>query len=54
LRTSFRITEKLDDFGVHYIEGGMPGSNPRDVEYFRRVRKLPLSNALLVAFGKHA
>ena len=46
-----RITEKLDDFGVHYIEGGMPGSNPRDVEYFRRVRKLPLSNALLVAFG---
>ena len=46
-----RITEKLYDFGVHYIEGGMPGSNPRDVEYFRRVRKLPLSNALLVAFG---
>ena len=46
-----RITEKLDDFGVHYIEGGMPGSNPRDVEYFRRVRKLPLSNAVLVAFG---
>jgi len=46
-----RITEKLDDFGVHYIEGGMPGSNPKDIEYFKKIRKLPLSNAVLVAFG---
>jgi len=46
-----RIAEKLDDLGVQYIEGGMPGSNPRDLEFFRKVRKLPLSNAVLVAFG---
>ena len=46
-----RITEKLDDFGVHYIEGGMPGSNPKDIEYFKKIRKLPLSNAVMVAFG---
>ena len=35
-----RITEKLDEIGIHYIEGGWPGSNPRDAEYFRKVRKL--------------
>ena len=32
-----RITLKLDDLGVHYIEGGWPGSNPKDVEYFQKV-----------------
>ncbi|HMK55401.1 MAG TPA: citramalate synthase [Dissulfurispiraceae bacterium] len=46
-----RITEKLDNFGVHFIEGGMPGSNPRDAEFFRKVRKLRVSNATVVAFG---
>lgn len=46
-----RITEKLDELGVHYIEGGWPGSNPKDAEYFKKVRKLPLSNAVVVAFG---
>ncbi len=46
-----RITEKLDDLGVHYIEGGWPGSNPRDIDYFRKVRKLTLSNSRVVAFG---
>ena len=46
-----RITEKLDDIGIHYIEGGMPGSNPKDIEYFRKIRKLPLSHAVVVAFG---
>lgn len=46
-----RITEKLDEFGIHYIEGGWPGSNPKDAEYFRRVRKLSLSNSIVVAFG---
>jgi 2-isopropylmalate synthase len=46
-----RITEKLDELGVHYIEGGWPGANPRDVEYFRRVRKLDLSVSKVVAFG---
>jgi len=46
-----RITEKLDELGVHYIEGGWPGSNPRDIEYFKKVKKLRLKNSVLVAFG---
>src|SRR5512147_2955964 len=46
-----RITEKLDELGVHYVEGGWPGSNPRDVDYFRKVRKLSLTNAKIAAFG---
>ena len=46
-----RITEKLDLLGVHYIEGGWPGSNPRDIEYFKKVKKLKLENGLVVAFG---
>ena len=46
-----RITEKLDELGIHYIEGGWPGANPRDVEYFKKVRKLKLSNSQIVAFG---
>jgi 2-isopropylmalate synthase len=46
-----RLTERLDGFGVHYIEGGMPGSNPKDAEYFSKVSRLSLSNARVVAFG---
>lgn len=46
-----RITEKLDDLGVHYIEGGWPGSNPKDIEFFKKAKKLKLKNSLLVAFG---
>jgi 2-isopropylmalate synthase len=46
-----KITRKLDDLGVAYVEGGWPGSNPKDIEYFRRVRSLPLHRARLVAFG---
>ncbi|HMK61624.1 MAG TPA: citramalate synthase [Dissulfurispiraceae bacterium] len=46
-----RITEKLNNFGVHYVEGGMPASNPRDAEYFRKVKRLHLSNSTVVAFG---
>ena len=46
-----RITEKLDDLGIHYIEGGWPGSNPRDIEYFKKALKLKLRNSRLVAFG---
>ena len=45
------ITEKLDQFGVDYIEGGFPGSNPRDITYFQEVRKLKLKHARLAAFG---
>ncbi len=46
-----RITEKLDELGVHYIEGGFPGANPRDAEFFSKARKLKLRASKLVAFG---
>jgi len=34
-----RIAERLDDFGIHYIEGGWPGSNPKDAEFFRKIKR---------------
>lgn len=46
-----RITEKLDELGIHYIEGGWPGSNPKDGEYFKKVKKVKLENSRIVAFG---
>jgi len=46
-----RIARALDDFGVDFIEGGWPGSNPKDIEFFREARKLPLRHARLAAFG---
>jgi 2-isopropylmalate synthase len=46
-----RIVERLDDFGVAYIEGGWPGSNPRDSQFFESVRDLRLTQSRLVAFG---
>ena len=36
------LTRKLDDFGIDFVEGGMPGSNPKDEQYFQRVRELNL------------
>ena len=46
-----RIAEKLDAFGVHYIEGGWPGSNPKDIEFFAQAKKKKFKNARLAAFG---
>eukprot|EP00168_Porphyra_purpurea_P012369 TRINITY_DN3256_c0_g1_i3.p1 TRINITY_DN3256_c0_g1~~TRINITY_DN3256_c0_g1_i3.p1 ORF type:complete len:617 (-),score=265.37 TRINITY_DN3256_c0_g1_i3:388-2049(-) len=46
-----RVVERLDEFGVDYIEGGWPGSNAKDAEFFARAAILPLRNARLVAFG---
>jgi len=46
-----RIAERLDEFGVHYIEGGWPGSNPRDADFFEAVRRLTLRGARIAAFG---
>src|SRR5258707_3216099 len=47
-----RIAEQLDWLGVHYIEAGWPGANPKDDEVFRRMnRELSLSASVLVAFG---
>ncbi|MBW1785187.1 MAG: citramalate synthase [Deltaproteobacteria bacterium] len=46
-----RIARKLDEFGIHYIEGGWPGSNPKDVRFFDMIKKNPLRNARFTAFG---
>ncbi|MCX8033892.1 MAG: citramalate synthase [Thermodesulfovibrio sp.] len=46
-----KITEKLDELGIQYIEGGWPGSNPKDAEYFKRIKKFKLKNTKIVAFG---
>jgi len=46
-----RIAQALDDVGVHYIEGGWPGSNPKDMEFFLSMSKKPLKNAKLAVFS---
>ena len=46
-----RIAEELDALGVDFIEGGWPGSNPRDVAFFKEVRSLQLRHARITAFG---
>jgi 2-isopropylmalate synthase len=46
-----RIARRLDDFGMHYIEGGWPGSNEKDIEFFREAKKLKFRQAKLAAFG---
>ncbi|MFH1169331.1 MAG: citramalate synthase, partial [Chloroflexota bacterium] len=45
------IAQKLDELGIHFIEGGWPGSNPKDAEFFERARGLKLASSALVAFG---
>ena len=46
-----RIAERLDAFGVHYIEGGWPGSNPKDIEFFAQAKHRTFHRAKLAAFG---
>ncbi len=46
-----RIARKLDEFGMDYIEGGWPGSNPKDVEFFKEARKQEWQHAKIAAFG---
>src|SRR5437867_7944419 len=46
-----KIARALDRLGVGYIEGGWPGSNPKDADFFRRIREVPLANARIAAFG---
>jgi 2-isopropylmalate synthase len=46
-----RIAERLDQLGVEYIEGGFPGSNPRDITFFAEAKHLKLKHARLAAFG---
>jgi 2-isopropylmalate synthase len=56
LADKLHVTSALDELGVHYVEGGWPGSNPKDMEYFEAVRKLKLRHARVAAFGstRHA
>src|SRR5512134_3428480 len=46
-----RIAQKLDELGIHYIEGGWPGSNPKDIAFFKDIQKVKLSQAKIAAFG---
>ncbi len=46
-----RIVRKLDELGLHFIEGGWPGANPKDILFFQEMKKLELKSAQLVAFG---
>jgi len=45
------IAKRLDDLGIHYIEGGWPGSNPKDVRFFQLAKRTKFNNAKLSAFG---
>ncbi|UCG23951.1 MAG: citramalate synthase [Chloroflexota bacterium] len=51
LNDKIRIAQRLDHFGVHYIEGGWPGSNPKDAEFFDAVRHMTFDSAKITAFG---
>ncbi|SFE31957.1 citramalate synthase [Alteribacillus iranensis] len=46
-----KIAAKLDQLGIHYIEGGWPGSNPKDMNFFERVKDLKLKHSVVTAFG---
>jgi len=46
-----KIAQRLDQFGVPFIEGGWPGSNPKDMAFFERIREVPLAHARIAAFG---
>jgi 2-isopropylmalate synthase len=54
IHDKLEITKRLDDFGINIIEGGWPGSNPKDEEYFEKVRSLKLINSTICAFGSTA
>jgi 2-isopropylmalate synthase len=51
LEDKLRIAQQLDDLGIDYIEGGYPGSNERDADFFKQVEKLKLKNAKIASFG---
>jgi 2-isopropylmalate synthase len=46
-----RIAQLLDELGIHYIEGGWPGSNPKDIAFFKDIKKVTLKQAKIAAFG---
>lgn len=51
LEDKLKICRRLDEFGVDYVEGGWPGSNPKDAEFFQQMKGVQLTNARLAAFG---
>src|SRR5437868_12738108 len=51
LQDKLQITQRLDEIGVDFVEGGYPASNTNDTEYFQRARELKLSHAKVCAFG---
>ena len=51
LNDKLKIVRKLDELGIHYIEGGWPGSNPKDAEFFTQVEGMRLQQAVITAFG---
>ncbi|MEG2628966.1 MAG: citramalate synthase [Raoultibacter sp.] len=51
LEDKLRIVARLDAFGIDFIEGGFPASNPKDIAFFQRVAEIPLQHARIVAFG---
>jgi 2-isopropylmalate synthase len=51
LEDKLKIAAKIDSLGVDYIEGGWPGSNPKDMEFFKRIQEIPLKYAKISAFG---
>ncbi len=51
LEDKIRIAMKLDELGVHYIEGGYPGSNTKDFHFFKQIKNVGLKNSKIVAFG---
>src|ERR1051325_774170 len=46
-----RIADRLDNFGIHYIEGGWPGSNPKDMEFFAQAKRRKFKNSKVTAFS---
>jgi len=51
LEDKIRCSRKLDELGIHYIEGGWPGSNPKDVAYFKEIKNYELKTSKVAAFG---
>jgi 2-isopropylmalate synthase len=51
VQDKLKIARKLDELGIHYIEGGWPGSNPKDIDFFSAVKNVALKNSKVVAFG---
>ena len=46
-----RIAERIDAFGIHYVEGGFPGANPKDIEFFQQAKRRKFKRSRLAAFG---